>query len=81
MKEIVDSFIYDKDNSAPNGQAYVNDETASEETHLLDIGDVKKNIYRASKKNFMDSRKTDYGYKNYNNVRRYVSNLFTLLSL
>ena len=70
MKEIVDSSIYDKDNTAPNGQGYASDEIVSEHTHLGDIGDVQNDIYRASKKNYMDSRKTDHGFKYYNNIRR-----------
>lgn len=71
MKEIVDSYVYDKDNNAPSTQDYVSDEIVSENTHFGEIGgDVKNNIYRASKKNFMDSRKNDNGYKYYNNIRR-----------
>ena len=67
VKEIVDSPLYGRRKNAPIRHIYLrNDKFGSETPHLADIGDVKHDIYRDSKKNFMDRGKgTTGGYKYY----------------
>ena len=71
VKEIVDSPLYGRRKNAPIRHIYLrNDKIGSENPHLGDIGDVKQDIYRASKKNFMDSGKGVRDYKYYNSAKR-----------
>ena len=71
VKEIVDSPLYGRRKNAPTRHIYVkNKKIGSENPHLGDIGDVKHDIFRASKKNFMDSGKDGRDYKYYNSAKR-----------